>query len=122
MRSAELQKSTETALEKRLRQRSVTCHMVADLIAHCGMDEEGARAIGRRVVTGINWTCTGTNSEKPSEDRQAVQQRMITAQFVGYLMGQVTSKEDAAEIGQLFLRGIDWAWGEQVQRDLRVVC
>jgi hypothetical protein len=122
MRSVEHVKNNETALQKRLRHCSVTCHIVADLIAECGEDEEAARAIGRRVMTGVSWVCTGTNSDKPSEERQAVQQRTISAQFVGYLMGQATNKEDAAEIGALFLRGIDWVWGAQAQRELRVVC
>jgi hypothetical protein len=117
MRSAELQKSGETALEKRLRQRSVICHMVADLIAHCGEDEECARAVGQRVMFGIEWAYTGVNRDQPGN---ALQQRLITSQLVGYLVANAAGWEDAQAIGRLFLRGIDWAWGED-QRDLRLV-
>jgi hypothetical protein len=118
MRSSELQKTNETALEKRLRHRSVTCHMVADLIAHCGTDEECARAIGPRVMNGIEWAYTGKTQDQPGN---ALQQRLLTCQLVGYLVSNAAGREDALAIGRLFLRGIDWAWGEN-QRDLRLVC
>jgi hypothetical protein len=117
MRSAELQKANETALEKRLRHRSVTCHMVADLIAHCEEDEECARAIGQLVMSGIEWAYTGVNQDQPGN---ALQQRLITCQLVGHLVANAAGREDALAIGRLFLRGIDWAWGDQ--RDLRLVC
>jgi hypothetical protein len=106
----------ESALEKRLRQRSVTCHMVADLIAHCGEDEECARAVGRRVMNGIKWAYTGESQDQPSN---ALQQRLLTCQLLGYLVANALGQEDALAIGQLFLRGIDWAWGDQ--RDLQLV-
>jgi hypothetical protein len=117
MRSAELQKAGETALERRLRHRSVTCHMVADLIAHCGEDEECARAVGRRVMTGIEWAYTGVAQDEPGN---TLEQRQLKCQLLGYLVANAAGREDALAIGQLFLRGIDWAWGDQ--RDLRLVC
>jgi hypothetical protein len=119
MRSSELRKSNETALQKRLRHRSVVCHLVADLMAHCGEDDECARAIGRRVMSGIGWAYTGVNEDRPGN---ALQQRLITCQMVGYLVSNAAGHEDALEIGRLFVRGIDWAWGEANQRDLRLVC
>lgn len=123
MRSSELRKSNETALQKRLRHRSTICHMVLDLIAHCAEDEEDAREIGRRVMNGVSWAYTGNNSDGPAADeRRAVRQRLVTSQLVGYLVANAAGYADAQEIGRLFVRGIDWAWGEPGQRDLRLVC
>jgi hypothetical protein len=116
MRSAELQKANETALGKRLRHRSVVCHMVMDLIAYCGTDAECARAVGPRVMFGIEWFYTGVYRDQPGN---ALQQRVITSQLVHYLVANAAGREDALAIGRLFLRGIDWAWGDQ--RDLRLV-
>src|SRR5262245_24726563 len=122
MRSAELQKCNETALQKRLRHRTVVCHMVADLIGHCGEDGDDAHEIGRRVTTAVNWGYTGVNGEKiGSELPGAIRQRLITMQVAAQVVGNAAGKEDAQEIVRLFLRGIDWAWGEG-QRDLRLVC
>jgi hypothetical protein len=123
MRSSEVRKANETALQKRLRHRSTVCHMVLDLIAHCGEDEEDARAIGRRVINGVGWAYTGVyNDSKVTGEPRAVRQRLVTSQLVGYLVANAAGKDDAQEIGRLFLRGIDWAYGEDNQRDLRLVC
>jgi hypothetical protein len=119
MRSSEVRKANETALQKRLRHRLVICHMIADLIAHCGTDEECARAVGPRVMFGIEWFYTGVYRDQPSN---ALQQRLITSQLVHYLVANAAGKQDALEIGRLFVRGIDWAWGQLGQRDLRLVC
>src|SRR5262245_49537669 len=121
MRSAELQKCGETALQRRLRHRSVICHMIADLIDQCGEDGEAARAIGPRVINGLRWIYTGCHSECPSEELVAVRQRLLTNQLVGYLVLNAGGLDDALAIGRLFLRGIEWAWGPD-QRDLRLVC
>jgi hypothetical protein len=119
MRSSELRKANETALQKRLRHRSVVCHLLADLMAHCGEDDECARAIGGRVLNGIKWAYTGVTDDQPGS---ALQQRLITCQMVGYLVSNAAGNEDALEIGRLFVRGINWAYGEDNQRDLRLVC
>lgn len=119
MRSSEVRKSNETALQKRLRHRSVTCHMVADLMAHCGEDDGCARAIGRRVMNWIGLAYTGVNEDPPGN---ALEQRLVAFQLVGYLVSNAAGHADALEIGRLFVRGIDWAYGEDNQRDLRLVC
>jgi hypothetical protein len=121
MRSSELRQSNETALQKRLRHRSTVCHMVLDLIAHCGEDKDDAREIGERVIHGIGWAYTGNNKDNPSEEPRVVRQRLVCSQLVGYLVANAAGKADALEIGRLFVRGIDWAWGEPDQRDLRLV-
>ena len=121
MRSAELKEVHETPMERRLRHRSIICHMLADLIAHCGSDAQCAHEIGRRVMSGIEWAYTGKNSDHPNEEARATRQRLITTQLVGYLVANAAGWEDALQIGVLFMRGIEEAWAED-QRDLRLVC